>query len=109
MGGPDRLVAEGAHLAVEGKVDVAIREEGQGPAAQARGEAKVHEDGRKAILMHVVEEALNVKHEGGAVEAAAVGDVDIVAAGPKASPKHVIITNRCIYDKYESRLYHYVK
>ena len=32
-----------------------------------------------------------------------------LAAGPKASPKHVIITNRCIYNKYESRLYHYVK
>ena len=31
------------------------------------------------------------------------------AASPKASPKHIIITNRCIYDKYESKLYHYVK
>ena len=50
-------------------------------AAQARGEAKVHEDGREAILVHVVEEALNVKHEGGAVEAAAVCDVDIVEEG----------------------------
>ena len=58
-----------------------VREEGQGPAAHARGEAKVDKDGREAVLVHVVEEALDVKHEGSTVEPAAVGDVDIVQEG----------------------------
>ena len=81
LGRANGLVAKGAHLAIEGQVDVAIREEGQGPTTHARGEAKVHEDGRKAILVHIVEEALDVEHEGSAVQAAAMRNMDIVEEG----------------------------
>ena len=75
------LVAKGAHLAIEGQVYVAISEEEQGPSAQAGGEAKVHENGREAILVYVVEEALDVKHEGSAVQTTVVRNVNIVVEG----------------------------
>ena len=79
--GADWLVTKGAHLAIEGQVDVTIGEERQGPATHAGGKAEVQEDGYKAILMHVVEEALDIKHEGSAVKAAAVRDMDIMEKG----------------------------
>ena len=62
--GANWLIAKGTHLTIEGQVDMMIGEEGQGPIAHARRETKVDEDGCEAVLVHVVEEALNVKHEG---------------------------------------------
>ena len=81
MGGTDGLVAERAHLSVEGEVDTAIRKEGQGPTTHARREAKIHKDCREAVLVHVVEEALDIEHEGSTVKATAVRDMDIMEEG----------------------------
>ena len=58
-----------------------IGKEGQGPATHAQGEAKVLKDCREAVLVHIVEEALNVKHEGSTVEAAAVRNMDVMEEG----------------------------
>ena len=77
----DRLIAKGAHLPIEGQVDVAIRKKGQGPLTQARGKAKVHENGCKAVLVDIVKEALDVVHEGSAVKATAVCNMDVMEEG----------------------------
>ena len=77
----DRLIAKGAHLPIEGQVDAAIRKKGQGRSTQARGKAKVHKNGREAVLVDIVKEALNVEHEGSAVKATAVCNVDVMEEG----------------------------
>jgi len=76
-----QLVPLQSFLPVERQLDLPIRKEGQVPVTNLRGEPKVVQHSHQVVLVHIVEEPFDVKHQGCTMKACPLHDLYVMHEG----------------------------